>query len=106
MHANPARYVSVSAAQSGASSHKTILLYQNPLHLPHQGSGVVVHFQLFVGQRYDPEALCRVNLKFTNKSSWYCSENNTRLACKIYSAITSIEIFYNQIQLLSKKTYL
>ena len=43
----------------------------------------MIHFQLFVGQSYDPEALCRVNLKLTNKTSWYCSENNTRLVCNI-----------------------
>lgn len=27
----------------------TILLHQSPPHLPCQGSGVMIHFQLFVG---------------------------------------------------------
>lgn len=74
--------------------------------LPHQSRDVVVHFQLFVGQSYDPEALCRVNLKFTNKTSWYCSENNTRLVCNVNSVGTGREIPCKQNQHLPNKTHL
>lgn len=74
--------------------------------LPHQGRDVVVHFQFFVGQSYDPEALCRVNLKFTNKTSWYCSENNTRLVCNMNSVGTGGEIPCKQNQHLPNKTHL
>ena len=66
----------------------------------------MIHFQLFIGQSYDPEALCRVNLKFTNKTSWYCSENNTRLVCNMNSASTGREMLYKEFQLLPKKTHL
>lgn len=87
MPMNPAIYVAESTTRPGTSFHPIILLYENPPHSPHQGSGVVVHFQLFEGQCYDPEALCRVNLKFTHKISWHCSENNTRLAGNIYYSV-------------------
>lgn len=97
MHTNPVSYAAESTAQSGASPHQASPLCQNPSRLPHPGSGVVVHFQLFVGQRYDPEALGCVNLKFTNKTSWYCLENSRRLICNLYSVVLVEKVFTDSI---------
>lgn len=49
-------------------------LQENHLLLPCQGSCRAVTFQLLVSQSYDPEPLCRINLKFTDKTRWYCLE--------------------------------
>lgn len=108
MHTNSPSYIALSTTQNpwvhpslmhlpfqpGTSFHQTFLLYQNLPHLPRQGGGVVVIFQLLVGQCYDSKALRRVNLKLTNKTSGYCLERNTGLVCSIYLGSTVKEILY------------